>query len=63
MTIKSSAISDTMADGLDLIVEFKGGRTYRFEGAAYLEPTLRGAPSVGGFFNSRIRGKFQSSRF
>lgn len=57
----SSMINGAMTDGNDLVIEFKCGKMYRYEGAAHLEKELSAAPSAGRFFHARIRGSFVAS--
>lgn len=57
----SSMINGAMTDGNDLVIEFKGGKMYRYEGAAHLEQVLSSAPSAGRFFHANIRGSFVAS--
>lgn len=60
--IESSVIASYDISGSDLDITFKGGKTYRYAGAAHLAAGLRTASSAGQFFQSNIRGHFAFSQ-
>lgn len=59
----SSVVKSSMPDGLDLIVEFVGGRTYRYAGAGHLYTDLNAAESQGRFLNAQVKPNFTATEF
>ncbi len=62
-TKPSSVVKSSMPDGLDLIVEFTSGRTYRYTGAGHLYGDLNGAESQGKFLNAQVKPNFAAAEF
>lgn len=56
--MNSSVIDNVSAVGNDLDITFKGGKTYRYSGAASHATALRGASSAGKYFRANILGQF-----
>lgn len=55
--ISSSLIRSISTEGPDLLVTFtRGGRTYRYPGAATHHDALLAAPSAGRYFHENVRG-------
>ena len=61
--LKSSVIESYDISGTDLLVTFKGGKTYGYNGAGHLAAGLRTAPSAGQFFRANILNKFEFVAF
>lgn len=57
--LDSSVIASYDISGADLLITFKGGKTYGYSGAAHLASGLRTASSAGQFFRANVRGKFE----
>lgn len=57
--LDSSAIASYDISGADLLITFKGGKTYGYSGAAHLASGLRTASSAGKFFRENVYGKFE----
>lgn len=56
--LNSSVIESYDISGADLLITFKGGKTYGYSGAAHLAGGLRTAASAGQFFRANILNRF-----
>ena len=59
----SSVVSSFIADGKDLIVEFVGGKCFRYAGAAGEAPFLDSAESKGAYLNAKIKPNYTATQF
>jgi hypothetical protein len=60
--VNSSNIAAVEIDGEDLIVTFRSGGTYRYEGAAHHHDDLVNAESPGRYLHANIKGKHELRR-
>lgn len=59
----SSVIASFIADGSDLIVEFVGGKCFRYAGAANEALFLDAAESKGAYLNAKIKPNYAATQF
>ena len=57
--LNSSNIAAIEKDGKDLIVTFRSGGTYRYEGAAHHHDEMVSADSPGRYLHANIKDKYE----
>jgi hypothetical protein len=60
--LNSSNIAAVEKDGEDLIVTFRKGGTYRYQGAAHHYDDLVQADSPGRYLQANIKGRYEHER-
>ncbi len=61
-SVTSSMLEAIGVDGADLIVQFRGGRKYRYRGAASHYDDAMQSESVGRYINGFIKPNFEATQ-